>query len=288
MFALDSDRTRLTELEKRHWRSSRPDCSPQKTPPTLYCLQCDVSDESSVAAAASAVGKLLSELGAISPSLAGVHAIVNLAGVYGGGPLMELDTAALEKVLSINTVGPHRVNQAFFPLLRRRADDCHARLINVASELSAVRLSPALTGPYAMSKWAVEAYSIALRQELSVLEPPVDVTILRPGPILTELPLEHTVRGAEVHAKREGGSLWADGLQAVIWATKQYAARNGVPPPALGALIARLVHARSPPMTAEFNVTPEMRLASWMPQWLLDAVAKRTLRGPSQAKGKCS
>merc|ERR1719356_1899025 len=90
--------------------------------------------------------------------------------------------------MKVNVVGTARANKIFFPLLRRATGS--TKIINVASEISLSWFSAAFTGPYAMSKVALEAYSTALRQELAFLDPPVHVVTLNPGAMRTPMVTE--------------------------------------------------------------------------------------------------
>ena len=265
VFALDSNGAALDALAQE-------DVAPGR----LFCIVCDVSSTNSVDAAAASVRQSL----AANKDLPSLHAIVNLAGIFGGGPLMEADSdQVLERVLSINTVGPQRVARAFFPLLRQHGAtnastnaSTNARIVNVASEISMARMSPCLTAPYSMSKWAVEAFSIALRQELSMLSPPVHVVTLQPGPILTQLSGAQTTDVALALAAK--GSLWKGALLAQVTTAEAYVGFYGQPAERAGRAVVEVVHAVVPPRSLPVNATLAMRAAAWTPQPVLDMVAR--------------
>jgi len=82
--------------------------------------------------------------------------------------------------LDVNVVGVHRVGRAFLPAMRRAKSGL---IINVSSV--AGRLSGPTFGIYCASKWALEAYSLAQRQELA--SSGIDVVVVEPGPFRTEL-----------------------------------------------------------------------------------------------------
>jgi len=107
-----------------------------------------------------------------------LDAVVNFAGILRVGALIEMDETLLAKVLDINLMGTWRVNKTFFPLLRE------GRIVNVSSETGWHTASP-FNGPYAMSKYAIEAYSDALRRELAIYNIPV--IKVQPGPFKTKL-----------------------------------------------------------------------------------------------------
>ena len=181
-FALDIDRDGLLALQSElGGKLMRTSCT---------ALLCDVTLPSSVMAAVDAV-----EMEHLRPGEA-VDAVLNFAGVMHGGPLLECDDKALERTLQINLLGTCFVNRHFARLLRQKPATASASavapplIVVTASEISLARVSMAFTAPYAMSKFALEAYATALRQELSMLPGPTvrpNVTILNPGPTVTPL-----------------------------------------------------------------------------------------------------
>ena len=141
-----------------------------KKPDALKVVGMDVTSESDVAAAVDAV--------AAWSSKSGLDAVVNFAGVVATGPLCEIDTSDFSSCLDVNVVGTWRVNKAFIGLLSKSA---RSRIINVSSEVGANLSAMAFNGPYSISKWAIECYSCVLRQELSMMKPPIGVISLCPG-----------------------------------------------------------------------------------------------------------
>jgi NAD(P)-dependent dehydrogenase (short-subunit alcohol dehydrogenase family) len=103
-------------------------------------------------------------------------ALVNNAGITGGGPLEGAGEAA-RAVVETNLVGPMLVTAELLPMLRA----ARGRIVNIGSS-SAVLATPFLAA-YAASKAGLEAWSIALRRELAPFG--VGVTLLRVGPVHT-------------------------------------------------------------------------------------------------------
>lgn len=106
--------------------------------------------------------------------------LVNFAGVMGLGSLTDIPEERLARILDINVMGTFRVNKMFFPLL----DAAKGRIVNISSETGWQSAAP-FNGPYAMSKYAIEAYSTALRRELALLG--VRVITVQPGPFRTDM-----------------------------------------------------------------------------------------------------
>lgn len=137
----------------------------------------DVTDSEAIGNAAAQVGE----------ELEGAHLIglVNNAGVAESGPLKDIDPDNLRAQLEINVMGPLMVTQAFLPLLGavKGFRGAPGRIVNMSS-VSGKRAMPFL-GPYAMSKFALEAQSDAFRRELMLYG--VDVVVVEPGPIVTPI-----------------------------------------------------------------------------------------------------
>jgi NAD(P)-dependent dehydrogenase (short-subunit alcohol dehydrogenase family) len=137
----------------------------------LTPLMLDVTDAASIAAAAKAVGETLGE--------AGLAGLVNNAGIAVGGPLEAVPLDALRRQLEINVVGPVAMIQAFLPLLRK----ARGRVINISSVNGG--LAAPYMGPYAASKFALEAVTDALRIELRTWG--IRVSAVEPAAIQTPI-----------------------------------------------------------------------------------------------------
>ncbi|MBV9281707.1 MAG: SDR family NAD(P)-dependent oxidoreductase [Chloroflexi bacterium] len=137
----------------------------------LAPLHLDVTDARQIAAAATEVAGVLGD-----SRLAG---LVNNAGVALGGPLEFLPLDRFRRQLEINVVGQLAVTQAFLPLLRAG----RGRVVTIGSISG--RSSLPLLGPYAASKFALEALTDALRLELRPWG--IEVAIVEPGSIATSI-----------------------------------------------------------------------------------------------------
>lgn len=95
--------------------------------------------------------------------------VVNAAGIHTMASLIEENPAkTIERMIDINVMGMIRVNKAMFELV----DKCKGRIINFSSECGWENPQPFNT-PYAITKYAVEAYTIGLRRELNFIGIPV-------------------------------------------------------------------------------------------------------------------
>jgi NAD(P)-dependent dehydrogenase (short-subunit alcohol dehydrogenase family) len=130
----------------------------------LRPLFLDVTEPASIQAAATLVQDSL------GPD--GLQGLVNNAGVGLGGPVEYLDLDEVRKGFEVNVFGAIALTQALLPLLRTG----RGRIANISS-ISGLVAMP-FVGPYAASKFALEAFSDALRVELRPWRIPVSLVEL--------------------------------------------------------------------------------------------------------------
>ncbi len=109
-----------------------------------------------------------------------IDALVNNAGVGGGGSVEETPIAAFRRCIETNYFGTLRCTKAVLPAMREQRSGC---IVNVSS--IAGRMGLASHGPYAVSKFAVEGLSEVLAQELAGFG--VRVAVVEPGVIATPI-----------------------------------------------------------------------------------------------------
>jgi NAD(P)-dependent dehydrogenase (short-subunit alcohol dehydrogenase family) len=105
--------------------------------------------------------------------------LVNNAGFAQYGPLEDISTKRVREQFEVNVFGPHRLTRAVLPMMRAQED---GTIVNVSSVYG--RISTPGAGPYAGSKFALEAMSDSLRAEVADLG--IDVVVVQPGPVTTE------------------------------------------------------------------------------------------------------
>ena len=108
-----------------------------------------------------------------------LHGLINNAGIAVAGPLEFLPPEELRRQLEVNVVGQLRMTQLCLPALR----EGRGRVVNMGS-ISGLNALP-LLGAYAMSKFALEAMTDALRVELAPWG--IHVAIVEPGTIKTPI-----------------------------------------------------------------------------------------------------
>jgi NAD(P)-dependent dehydrogenase (short-subunit alcohol dehydrogenase family) len=138
--------------------------------PDVVPIEMDVTNGDSIRSAYDAIASHTDHL----------DGIVNFAGIMGVGSLTDIPEERLARILDINVMGTYRVNKKFFPLV----EAAKGRIVNISSETGWQSAAP-FNGPYAMSKYAIEAYSTALRRELALLG--IKVVTIQPGPFRTSM-----------------------------------------------------------------------------------------------------
>jgi NAD(P)-dependent dehydrogenase (short-subunit alcohol dehydrogenase family) len=185
----------------------------------LKVLPLDVDDDASVK---TGVAQALAMSGRID-------VLVNNAGIPMHGSVEELPVAEFKRAMETNFFGALRCIQAVLPGMRERH---HGVIVNVSSV--AGRFSSAPQAPYAASKWALEAASEALAQEVKPFG--VRVAIVEPGMIST--PIFDKARSLE-HEK----SLYPHTRRlAVLFAA---ALKNSASPYVVGEAIRGIVESNS-------------------------------------------
>lgn len=110
---------------------------------------------------------------------AGLHGLVNNAGIAMAGPLEFIPLDAFDHQMNVNVRGLLAVTQAFLPLLRKAS----GRLCFISSTNGF--LAPPFMGPYSASKFAVEALGDSFRAELAPWN--IRVSLVQPGAIQTPI-----------------------------------------------------------------------------------------------------
>ena len=136
---------------------------------SLRPVYLDVTNDASVKEGVSTVIK----------SAGTLHALINNAGVAIGGPIEAVSLEDWHRQFETNFFGVIRLTQCCLPWLR----ESKGRIINMSS-LSG-RLAFPFMGPYAASKFALEALSDSLRREMRPHG--VQVSVIEPSAIATPI-----------------------------------------------------------------------------------------------------
>jgi NAD(P)-dependent dehydrogenase (short-subunit alcohol dehydrogenase family) len=128
-------------------------------------LPLDVTDQDSVDRALAAAGE--------------IDVLVSNAGATFRAPLESVPLAEVDRLYQLNTLGALRVAQGVLPAMRRRGS---GRLVFVSSIQG--RLVLPIIGPYAASKWALEAIAETLAIETGHFG--IKTSIVQPGAVSTD------------------------------------------------------------------------------------------------------
>ena len=169
----------------------------------------------------------------------GLSALINNAGYSLAGPLETVPPERLAHQMQVNALAPVALAQACLPLLRAAG----GRMVMISS-ISGLMASP-FVGPYAASKFALEAYSDALRQEVRAQG--VRVIVIEPGAVCTPL-WDKTGREAEALFLQAPPALraWYESLFMKMGARAAASGAEGVPPAEVTRVILRALSAPNP------------------------------------------
>jgi NAD(P)-dependent dehydrogenase (short-subunit alcohol dehydrogenase family) len=103
-----------------------------------------------------------------------IQALVNNAGVETHGSIEELPMEAFLATMNTNYFGAVRCMKALLPAMREAREGC---IVNISSVAGRIANSP--LGPYAASKWALEAISESLAGEVKAFN--IRVALVEPG-----------------------------------------------------------------------------------------------------------
>ena len=162
----------------------------RKTGASVLELELDVTEE---AACADAVRRTREELG-------GLDVLVNNAGVMLLGTIVGADTEDWRRMLSTNVLGLlYMTHAAIDGMVEQGSGD----IVNISSV--AGRTARLGAGVYNASKWAVNAFSESLRQEVTGRG--VRISLVEPGAVATELSSHITQEEAREASRRMAESM---------------------------------------------------------------------------------
>jgi NAD(P)-dependent dehydrogenase (short-subunit alcohol dehydrogenase family) len=197
----------------------------------------------------------------IKTSVEGLDGIINVAGIFRGGSLVEISEENFERMFKVNVFGTFRVTKTFFPLLLENK----GRVINISSETA--RLSFCFNGLYSMTKYSIEAYSDALRRELQLLN--MKVIIIQPGPIKTPL--------LDATPELMGQSELFNKQVCMIGKVSQKENARSVSPSDVAKIIVKAFYSKNPKLRYKVNQPLDRYILSLLPGRLTDFLIKKAL-----------
>lgn len=197
------------------------------TAPNIQAVSVDVTDEGSVRRA---WAKIEASTGG-----SGVDVLVNGAGFALAGPVEILGGPQVQRQFGTNVFGLLTMTRAVLPAMRARGS---GTIINISSLVG--RTTFAGMGAYGATKYAVEALSDALRQEVAGFG--VKVVIIEPGFVATNI-------GEAADARAGAGEMIPDAYTDMAARGSRYLAAQiakGIPPERVAATIVNAAEQRNP------------------------------------------
>lgn len=180
----------------------------------------------------------------------GLYGLINNAGVYIGGPLIEVDLENVKWLMDVNVYGVIRVTQAFAPMII----ESKGRISTIGS--IAGILTGNFSGPYSMSKHAIEAYTDGLAREMEKFG--VHVSVIEPGNYDSEIAKTARAKMFGDQTSFEG-SLYAEELTA--WANSPWDRSKYKGPEEVAAAAMQAMFGESP--VRRYMVVPSEEEAAW-------------------------
>jgi NAD(P)-dependent dehydrogenase (short-subunit alcohol dehydrogenase family) len=202
-----------------------------------------------------------------------VRALVNNAAVAVNAPVETFAIDEWRRLFEVNFFGHIAVTQTFLPALIRSK----GRVVNISSVGGKVAM--ATYGPYASTKFALEAVSDSLRREIAPFG--VHVVVVEPGAVRTEMAGRAIANAHELASAMtpEQSQRYSGLVQAITAQTASFT-KSGLPADAAAKVIAKAVTARKPRTryTVGRDAALLTRLARILPDWILDLLFAAALR----------
>ncbi|MEV8359609.1 SDR family oxidoreductase [Microbacterium sp. NPDC076895] len=208
-----------------------------------------------------------------------LRVLVNNAGIAANAPVEALPLEVWRRVFEVNVFGQIALTQALLPALHRSG----GRVVDISS--TGGRIAMPAYGAYSGSKFAIEAISDAMRQELAPQG--VQVVIVEPGGVRTAMGDRGSAVARDLHSQMtvEQHDRY-DRLMAAFLSHSATFASEGVSAEEAAKVIARAATDRRPRTryTIGRDAALLTRLARILPDRMMDRAIARTLR-PHYPKG---
>ena len=224
----------------------------------VKALSMDVTDEASMEAA---VQQIIDAEGRID-------VLINNAGYGSYGAIEDVPIDEARRQFEVNLFGLARLTQLVLPHMRARG---RGRILNISS--MAGRITMPLGAWYHATKYALEAFSDALRMEVE--EFGIDVVIIEPGGIKTPWGL---IAADYLEESSRNGVYAAQAQHVAANMRKLYSPSSSLSEPkVISRTILRALEARRPKTRylVGFGAKPSVFLHTVLPDRLFDKVTRR-------------
>ena len=210
---------------------------------------------------------------------AGVDVLVNCAGFALAGPVELLGGPDVQRQFATNVFGLLSVTRTVLPAMRARNS---GRIVNISSLVGRTTF-PGM-GAYGATKYAVEALSDALRQEVAGFG--IKVVIIEPGFVATNIGEAADVQGT-------AGQEIPPAYAALVAGGARYLAAQiakGIAPEQVAAIIVKAAEAGNPRLryVVPASARPLITLLTSLPGKLADRAKQRAIapyQAPAQRPG---
>ena len=231
----------------------------------LEPITLDITNEAEIAALVKHI--------ADDPERRPLRALVNNAGIAVNAPVEVLPLSEWRRLFDVNLFGHIAMTQALLPALI----EGRGTVVNITSVGGKVAM--ATYGPYAGSKFALEAVSDALRREVEPLG--VKVIVVEPGAVTTEMLGRVAVTGERIIGAMTTAQRgrYATLMHSII-SQAQAAIPKGVPAEEAGRVISDAITSKRPRTryTVGRDAAIIVRLARFLSDRMLDGLLARSLK----------
>ena len=225
----------------------------------------DITDETAIAAVAQRIAE--------DPEHRPLRALVNNAGMAVNAPLETYPLCDWRHLYEVNLFGHVAMMQALMPALA----ESRGTVVNISSVGGKVAM--ATYGPYASTKFALEAVSDSLRREVETLG--VKVVVIEPGAVSTDMLRQVVLRGDQVVSGMTEAQRGRYGplMQAVIGQAKASLA-GGASPEDVGRVILRAITSKRPRTRYVIGRRNALllQLVEFLPDRMLDGLLAASLK----------
>jgi NAD(P)-dependent dehydrogenase (short-subunit alcohol dehydrogenase family) len=230
----------------------------------LEPIMLDITNEAEIAA----LVKRITD----DPERRPLRALVNNAGIGVNAPVEALPLSEWRRLFDVNLFGHIAMTQALLPALI----ESRGTVVNITSVGGKVAM--ATYGPYAGSKFALEAVSDALRREVEPLG--VKVIVVEPGAVTTEMTGQVVVTAERITSgmTAEQRGRYAALMHSIISQAQSYI-RKGLPAEEAGRVIADAITSKRP--RTRYTVGRQaamLPLLAILPDRMLDRMLAAALR----------
>ena len=220
-------------------------------------LQLDITDEDSVK---KAVETIIAEQGRID-------ALVNNAGYGSYGAIEDVTLDEARNQFEVNLFGLARLTQLVLPQMRAQRS---GRIINVSS--MGGRLTTFMGAWYHATKYALEAFSDALRMETSDFG--IQVSIIEPGGIKTDWGI---IAADKLEESAKGGAYESIARKTAENMRRHYSSESLSDPAIISKAITHAIEAKKPKTRylIGFMAKPAVRMHPVLPDRTSDTIVRR-------------